>query len=59
VTGGGRLLCFGPFSHEVHQGLGLARRLWDVGYVEPHELESPLGDPPYGEMVSDYFFKPI
>jgi hypothetical protein len=27
--------------------------LWDVGYVEPHELECPLGDPPCGGMISD------
>jgi hypothetical protein len=50
VTGGGGggrgLLNRGPFSHEIPQGLGLDRRLGDVGYVEPHELKCPLGNPP-------------
>jgi hypothetical protein len=29
-----------------------------VGYIEPHELECPLGDPSYGEMVPDNFSEP-
>jgi hypothetical protein len=53
------VLLLGPFGHEIHQILRLDRRLWDIGYVEPHELESPLGNPPHGEMVSDNFPKPI
>jgi hypothetical protein len=60
--GGGRgagLLCIGPFGHEIPQSLGLDRRLWDIGYVKPHELQSPLGDPSHGEMVSDNFPEPI
>jgi hypothetical protein len=53
--GGGRLLSLGPFGHRIRQGLGLDRRLGHVGYVEPHELECPLGDPCRGEMVPDNF----
>jgi hypothetical protein len=32
--------------------------LGDVGYVMPHELECPLGDPPSGKMVPNNFSKP-
>jgi hypothetical protein len=52
---GGRLLCFDPFHHEVCQVLGLDCHLWDVRYVEPHELKSPLGDPSCGEAIPDNF----
>jgi hypothetical protein len=55
----GGLLCLGTFGHEICQSLGLDCCLWGVGYVEPHELKSPLGDPPHGEMISDNFPKPI
>jgi hypothetical protein len=47
-----------PFSHEIHRRLGLDCHLWDVGYVEPHEFESLLGDPPHGEAVSNNFPEP-
>jgi hypothetical protein len=53
---GGGLLCLGPFDHEIHQSLGLDFHLWGIGYVE---LESPLGDPPHGETVSNNFPEPI
>jgi hypothetical protein len=56
VTGG---MCLGPFSHEICQGLGLDCRLGGVGYVEPHELECPLSDPPRGETVLDNFLEPV
>jgi hypothetical protein len=47
-----------PFDHKILQSLGLDCHLWGIGYVEPHELKSPLGDPPHGEIVSDNFPKP-
>jgi hypothetical protein len=47
----GRLLCFGPFCHEVCQGLGLDYYLWVIRYVESHDLESPLSIPSRGEAV--------
>jgi hypothetical protein len=50
-----RLLSLGPFSKKIRQSLGLDRRLWHVGYVEPHELECPLGEPSHGETVPDNF----
>jgi hypothetical protein len=56
---GGRLLYLGPFHHEVRQGLGLDCHLWDVCYVQPHELENPLGYPSYGEAFSDNFPEPM
>jgi hypothetical protein len=49
---GKRLLCLDPFTHEIHQSLGLDHHLWDIGYVKLHELESPLGNPSRGEAVS-------
>jgi hypothetical protein len=54
-----RLLSFGPFHHEVRQGLGLDHHLWDVCYIEPHELKGPLNNPSRGEVVSDNFLKPV
>jgi hypothetical protein len=52
---GRRLLSLSPFSHEIHQSLGLDHCLGDVGYVEPQELKSPLGDPPHHKTVTDNF----
>jgi hypothetical protein len=49
------MLCLGPFAHLIRQSLGLDRHLWGISYVNPHKIESPLGDPPCGEMVSDNF----
>jgi hypothetical protein len=49
------LLSLGPFGYRIHQGLGLDRCLGHVGYVEPHELECPLGDPSPGMTVPDNF----
>jgi hypothetical protein len=57
VTGG--VLCLSSFDHEIHQGLGLDRRLWGVGCVKPHKVGSPLGDPPHGEAVFDNFPEPV
>jgi hypothetical protein len=54
-----RLLIFGPFHHEVRKGLRLDHRLWDVCYVEPHELKGPLGNPSHGEAISDNFLEPV
>jgi hypothetical protein len=56
---GGGLLCLRPFHHEVCQSLGLDGCLWDLGYVKPHELESPLGDPSRGEAISEDFPEPL
>jgi hypothetical protein len=56
---GWRLLRVSPFSHEVCQSLGLDHRLWDVGYVKPHDLESPHGNSSPGEVVFNNFPKPI
>jgi hypothetical protein len=53
------VLCLGPFGHKIRQSLGLDRLLWDIGYVEPHELEGSLGDPPRGETISNNFLEPI
>jgi hypothetical protein len=55
----GRLLSLGPFSRKIRQSLGLHRSLGDVSYVEPHELESPFGDPPHGKTISNNFPEPI
>jgi hypothetical protein len=38
---GRRLLCFSPFHPKVHQALGLDHRLWDIYYVELHEIKCP------------------
>jgi hypothetical protein len=46
---GQRLLSLDPLNHEIRQSLRLDCRLGDVGYVQAHELEGPLGDPPHGE----------
>jgi hypothetical protein len=54
----GGLLSPGPFGHKIHQGLGHDRRLGHVGYVEPHELERPLGYPSRGETVPYNFSEP-
>jgi hypothetical protein len=54
----GWLLSLSPFSHKVCQGLGIDRCLGYVGYVEPHELECPLGDPSCGATVLKNFSKP-
>jgi hypothetical protein len=56
VTGG--VLSLGPFDHKICQGLGLDCHLGHIGYVDPHELECPLGDPSRGEMVPDNFSEP-
>jgi hypothetical protein len=53
------LLRLDPFTHEIRQSLGLDRHLWDIGYVKPHELESPLGNPSHGKAVSNIFSEPI
>jgi hypothetical protein len=45
-------------GHKVHQGLGLDRCLRDLCYVEPHELESTLGNPSHAEAVSNNFPNP-
>jgi hypothetical protein len=55
--GGG--VSLGPFSHEIRYSLGLDCRLGDIGYIELHELEGPLGGPPRGETVSNNFPEPI
>jgi hypothetical protein len=55
----GGVLSLSLFSHKVCQSLGLDRHLGDVGYVKPHELESPFGDPPHHETVLDNFPEPI
>jgi hypothetical protein len=52
-------LSFGPFRHEVHQGLRLDRCLQGKCYVEPHELESSLGNPSRGKVVFDNFPEPM
>jgi hypothetical protein len=52
------LLSLSSYGHKLRQGLGLDHRLGYVGYVEPHELECPLGDPSRGEMVPDNFSEP-
>jgi hypothetical protein len=54
-----QLLCLGSFYHEVRQSLGLDCHLRNVGYVKPHELENPHGNPSHGEAVSDDFPKPM
>jgi hypothetical protein len=56
---GERLLRLDPFTHEICQSLGLDRHLWDIDYVKPHELESALGNPSRGEVVSNNFTEPI
>jgi hypothetical protein len=58
-AGGGGLLCLSPFHHEVCQSLGLDGCLRDLGYVKPHELESPLGDPSRGEAISEDLLEPL
>jgi hypothetical protein len=58
VTGGRRLLSLSPLGHKICQSLGLDICLGDVGYVQLHELEGPLGDPPHGETFPDDFSKP-
>jgi hypothetical protein len=47
-----------PFGHEIRQGLRLDHHLWHIGYVEPHELKRPLGDPSCGETIPDNFSEP-
>jgi hypothetical protein len=42
LLGDGGLLRLGPFSHEIHQSLGLDHRLWDIGYVKPTSLRTHL-----------------
>jgi hypothetical protein len=54
----GRLLSLSPFGHKNLLGLGLDRHLGHVGYVEPHKLKCPLGDPSRGESIPDNFFDP-
>jgi hypothetical protein len=56
---GRRLLCLGPFRHEVRQSLEFECHFWHVGYVKPHELESPLGNPSHGEAISNNLPEPI
>jgi hypothetical protein len=33
--------------------------LWDICYVEPNELEGPLGKPSHGVAVPDNFPEPV
>jgi hypothetical protein len=54
----GGLLSLSPFRHKIRQGLGLNRYLGDICYVEPHELECPLGNPPRCKTVLDNFPSP-
>jgi hypothetical protein len=55
---GGRLLSLSPFSHKTRQGLVLDRHLGYVGYVKPHKLKCPLGDPSRGKPIPDNFSEP-
>jgi hypothetical protein len=50
--GEGWLLSLDPFGHKIYQGLGLDCYFGHVGYVEPHDLECPLGNPSRGETFS-------
>jgi hypothetical protein len=53
-----RLQSLGPFGYKIRFGLGLDHHFGHVGYVVPHELEWPFGDPSHGETVLDNFSKP-
>jgi hypothetical protein len=53
-----QMLSLGPFVYKIRQGLGLDHHFIHLGYVEPHELECPFGDPSHGDTVPDNFSEP-